>query len=436
MNSSQPWSTEIIRLLAFAFAVLPLHSVTASWLLAAWLATWGYILFMLLQLYRLYRWYERASETSIPPDCSGIWQYMLSKALQSNKRLLQARQQHQDATRQFQETMSAIPIATVMLNADNEIEWANYPALTLLGINVYKDIGVRIEHLLRQPHIIDELQKKNHERFEIHSPIDDNIILSGQIVACAQRRRLLIADNITEHVAAQRSRKTFIANASHELRTPLTVIIGYLEFLQSDTSLPTGLRPPVEKSIEQSDNMRALINDLLVLSKLEDKSLTPAQVTRINLEQHLQTVMQTLTDSGKTKHHRLEAEVVGNLFIYASEKELNSVSYNLINNAIKYSESGSKISVRWQPHDDKNVAFQVTDEGIGISPEHLSHLTERFYRVDSGRSRQVGGTGLGLSIVKHILERHHGRLEVHSRPGEGSTFTAIFPTDKDKQPEN
>ncbi len=327
--------------------------------------------------------------------------------------------------------ISTIPSATVILNQNNEIEWANYAALLLLGIDGQQDIGVNIQTLLRQSKFIKQLEKKNSQEFEIISPVNATVTLAVRIAEYPHKKRLLIAHNISSNIDSQHSRKTFVANASHELRTPLTVIAGYLEFIQSDPNLPANLCTPVNKALKQSDNMLVLIEDLLTLSRLENKKLTKKSLCRIDLQEHLNSVLQTLTAGGKLEKYKIICNVEENLFIEALPKELDSVCYNLINNALKYSEAGTKIYITWEKNQQntkqQQAKFSVTDQGIGVAPEHIAHLTERFYRVDNGRSRRVGGTGLGLSIVKHIVERHHGCMEIYSRLGEGSTFSVIFP---------
>ena len=207
----------------------------------------------------------------------------------------------------------------------------------------------------------------------------------------------------------------------------MTVIAGYLEFIQSTKGLPKSLVLPVDKALEQSANMQTLIDDLLTLSQLENKELKQSLLTRIDVEKHLNSILQMLAAGGESTNYTILPHVEDSLYIHASQKELDSICYNLINNALKYSEAGSDINISWKKINSKEVKFSVSDQGIGIDAEHIVHLTERFYRVDSGRSRRVGGTGLGLSITKHSIERHNGRMEIQSRLGEGSTFSVILP---------
>lgn len=436
MMKSNPWRYELRRFVFIIISIIFLYQIIGSWSLSITIALLAYIALILYQLSELDLWLKNGIDEALTPDSQGIIGQIISQIYRYKKLIDHSHHQQQSTIQQFHDIISAIPSATIILNQNHEIEWANYPALLLLGINGQRDIGIKIDNLLRQATLSEHLIKNNSEEFEIVSPIDNTITLAIQIAQYARRKRILIAHNITPHIEVQRSRKTFIENASHELRTPLTVIAGYLEFIHSDPNLPKSLRLPVEKAVEQSADMQVLINDLLMLSKLENRTLNSERVSRIDLQEHLARIIRTLSDDKTKQNHKIDYHVDKGAFVEASEKELDSICYNLINNAIKYSEPGSKIQVSWKKMPKKQVQFSVSDQGIGIAPEHINHLAERFYRVDSGRSRRVGGTGLGLSIVKHIVERHHGRMEIHSRLGEGSTFSVTLPIYVDKQDSN
>ncbi|MGY0399089.1 MAG: phosphate regulon sensor protein PhoR [Ostreibacterium sp.] len=427
MINKHPWKTEVFKLLVAGLCCLVLFDLTNQWVFAISVTLIGYFLRFMFKLYEVLRWLQHDISDKLMPEANGVLGSIIGLVYQRKKYLEGCHEQQKSMAQQFHEAILAIPSATIILSQENEIEWANYPALLLLGVNGQRDIGVKIDGLIRQTDFVRHLTHHTGEPFEIISPIDDSIILSVQVVQYAQFRKLLIAHHITSHIEVQRSRKLFIANASHELRTPLTVIAGYLEFIASDSNLPDTCQIPVKQAIEQSKNIQVLINDLLVLSKLENCELESHHITRIDLATHLATILQTLVASGKTDKYSIRSSVDEKLWIEASEKELNSVCYNLINNAVKYSESGSKLYIFWRKLPNEQVIFSVRDQGIGIAPEHITHLTERFYRVDNGRSRRVGGTGLGLSIVKHIVERHNGRMEIDSRLGEGSIFSIILP---------
>lgn len=422
-----PWRSEVFKLIAVAVCCFALYQITSNWALTMTIVLLSVIGFIGFKLHEVLHWLDNGMQDEFTPESSGVIGSIISLVYRHKKTIEQSYEQQQATVQQFTDIISAIPSATVILSQDNEIEWANYPALLLLGINGQQDVGIKIESLIRQSGFSKHLAKGSGEEFEMASPVDSNMTLVVQLAQYARKKRLLLAHNISPHIEVQRSRKSFIANASHELRTPLTVVAGYLEYIHSTPDLPESLVMPVEKALEQSANMQVLIDDLLVLSQLENKELTIESLTRIDLQQHLHNILQTLAAGGKTQSHNILPHVEAGAYLYASEKELDSVCYNLINNALKYSESGTDIQISWEKIGTAQVKFSVIDNGIGIAPEHIVHLTERFYRVDSGRSRRVGGTGLGLSITKHIIERHHGKMEIHSRLGEGSTFSAIFP---------
>ncbi len=425
------WLSELLTIIIIFFCCLILYKIIGNFSLLVIICLVIYMTFFAFRLHRFLHWLKNGMQQELTPKSYGVIRVIIDLVYQYKKTIEKSDAQQKAMVKQFTNIISTIPCATVILNQDNDIEWANYSALLLLGIDGQQDIGVNIQTLLRQSKFIKQLGKKSSQEFEIISPVNATVTLAVRITEYTHKKRLLLAHNISSNIDSQHSRKTFVANASHELRTPLTVIAGYLEFIQSDPSLPANLYTPVNKALKQSDNMLILIEDLLTLSRLENKKLTKKSLCRINLQEHLNGVLQTLTASGKLEKYKIICDVEENLFIEALPKELDSVCYNLINNALKYSEAGTEIRITWKKNQQnikqQQAKFSVTDQGIGIAPEHIAHLTERFYRVDNGRSRRVGGTGLGLSIVKHIVERHHGCMEIYSRLGEGSTFSVIFP---------
>jgi len=240
----------------------------------------------------------------------------------------------------------------------------------------------------------------------------------------------LIARDISERVHLQQMRKNFIANASHELRTPLTVIAGYLEIMQADQTLPKTLMPAVESATTQSTRMQRIIEDLLTLSRLENSELSEDKTEVLDVSE----IIKNICDNEKTldnNHHSVNLNPLDiNLKIKGIQSEIVSVCSNLIHNAFRYTPENSEITVIWKRTAMGEACFCVEDKGQGIAAEHLSHLTERFYRVDKGRSQETGGTGLGLAIVQHIVQRHGGQLDIQSTVGKGSTFTACFPAER------
>jgi two-component system phosphate regulon sensor histidine kinase PhoR len=222
-------------------------------------------------------------------------------------------------------------------------------------------------------------------------------------------------------------RRDFVANASHELRSPLTVVRGYLDTLAEDPSLEAGWREPVREMQRQSERMHAIVSDLLELSRLE-ASRGEAEREPVDVA-GLLALMRKEALARPDRPASFELHLESDSLLLGAETELHSILQNLITNAIKYTPPEGTVTVRfWTDRLGAHVA--VADTGIGIASEHLPRLTERFYRVDAGRSRKLGGSGLGLAIVKHALQRHGGHLEIASQEGKGSTFTCHFPPER------
>jgi two-component system phosphate regulon sensor histidine kinase PhoR len=224
-------------------------------------------------------------------------------------------------------------------------------------------------------------------------------------------------------------RRDFIANVSHELRTPLTVVGGFLETLgDMQGAIPDAIKSYFGMMQEQTNRMRRIIEDLLTLSKIESNVEEPenTEIDMPSLLKQLQNDALGLSHSLYKTKHVIELEIDQTLKVTGAQSELQSALSNLVSNAVRYTPKGGKIAISWHRQNEQAV-FAVRDTGIGIEQHHIERLTERFYRVDRGRSRETGGTGLGLSIVKHILIRHQAKLEITSEVGVGSTFSVLFP---------
>ena len=221
-------------------------------------------------------------------------------------------------------------------------------------------------------------------------------------------------------------RRDFVANVSHELRTPLTVIRGYIETLIKKNECGEKYQKIFNQMYEHSLRMENIIDDLLLLSRLESEEQSLQEKSEVPVYELLKTLSLAAKEFSGDEKHEIILDVDQALYLQGSEKELKSLFSNIIINAVKYTPPKGIITINWYREKNKAI-FQVTDTGIGIAKEHIHRITERFYRVDKARSRQSGGTGLGLAIVKHVLLRHHGKLKIESEPGLGSTFTCIFP---------
>lgn len=308
------------------------------------------------------------------------------------------------------------------------VESANAPARSLFGQRV---VGSDLRLTVRHPVLLDALDAVlaggPAQQREVGGLGGDNRAFRLRIVPDGEGRSLVLLDDVTDAKATERMRVDFVANASHELRTPLATLTGFIETLQG----PAAEDEPARQRFlaimaQEADRMRRLIDDLMSLSRIElDKFVRPTQ--SLDLKGIVAEVGRTLAMRLEADQRRLLIEEPDTLpRVIADRDQVLQVLHNLISNALKYGRTGTPIRVILGVTDDA-VRLTVADEGEGIAPEHLPRLTERFYRVDSQRSRTLGGTGLGLAIVKHIVERHRGRLEIESKPGEGTRVSFTVP---------
>ncbi len=417
---------ESTRIALVLFVTLLGGLLTDAWLVSLLLALLVYIGWSLYKLQQFYDWLEGGSKASQVPDCDGAWERISYQIQRQQKKSQERKKRMSTLLKRMQRIIKGLPYATVVLNGNSEIDWANRRSTQLLGIEVGRDRGQRIDNLVRVPKLHKALEKGKDREIEIDSPKDQKTKLALQLLTIHTDLKLLIARDISERVHLSEMRKSFISNASHELRTPLTVISGYLEMLGQSDDLPESLSRVVESSEEQSNRMRNIIEDLLALSRLESSELSEDAIQPLDIGEVVEQLCRdqlTLFDQGE----QIEKKIDNGIALLGVETEIVSLCSNLINNAIRYNPEGTRIEVSWQRDSGGGACLTVRDHGEGIAERHLAHLTERFYRVDQGRSREQGGTGLGLAIVLHIVQRHGGQLEVESQVGIGSTFRACFP---------
>ncbi len=416
---------EIWILIGIAALSLLIAELTGFPFLGAAAGFMLYISNMLRNLVQLNRWLVNKREDV--PDAGGLWGEVLDRIRALTRETERREDQLHAMVTRFQSASAATPDAMVILSPEHEIEWANAAAERLLGISTLRDTGQRIVNLIRYPDFLKYLERGEYtEALPISSPVQSEKSLSVRIIPFGSHQKLIIARDITHLVNLERLRQNFVANISHELRTPLTVLTGFLETLK-DMDKPAGadLKKHFHTMHDQALRMTRLVDDLLTLSKLET---TPAARHEDNVD--VPAMLAALKEmgelvSGERRHH-ISLHADAGLRLTGNEEELRSAFSNLINNAVRYTPAGGDIRLSWKLDGDSPV-FTVTDSGEGIAPQHLPHLTERFYRIDTARSRDTGGTGLGLSIVKHILLRHDARLGIDSELAKGSTFRCIFP---------
>lgn len=336
-----------------------------------------------------------------------------------------------DIIARYEETTAALPDAVVVTSEGDMIEWANKKAAVYLGINWPMDRGQRLPNLIRSPELQNYLQRQTDqsapEVLELVSPEDQELIVEIRAIRYGDSYMLLVARDITEIQRINRIRKDFIANASHELRTPLTVIAGYLEAFEEDTDCPQDWHPKITQMRVQAGRMQRLIEDLLDLSRLESAKKIEHE-EEIYVAGMLEAIIKEAETLSGGQQHVIVNELDHTLYLKGDQHDLHKAFSNLVYNAVQYTPAHGRITIRWY-RDKDGAHLSVEDTGEGIDEKHLSRITERFYRVDKGRSRAHGGTGLGLAIVKHVLSRFQASLYIASTPGRGSLFRCDFPVE-------
>jgi two-component system phosphate regulon sensor histidine kinase PhoR len=336
----------------------------------------------------------------------------------------------------LQSALQASPNGVVILDEQECIKWCNRTACEHYGLNSQRDLSQRITHLLRTPALVKSLAARDFDKaITLESPLStpsNPLRLEVRFLPYGQGRLLMLSRDITAIEQAETMRRDFVANVSHEIRTPLTVLAGFVETLQTLPLNDAERADVLHRMAQQAGRMKNLVDDLLTLSRLEGSAppgieeWAPIRVLLERLDLDARALSAYLAGQDAPGHELIFEGMDATDEIAGSESELHSAFFNLINNAIRYTPLGGKIVVSWQTQINRGACFSVKDNGPGIAPEHLSRLTERFYRIDSDRSRASGGTGLGLSIVKHVLQRHDATLSIDSTPS-GACFTVTFP---------
>ncbi len=398
-----------------------------TWGLAAMLAGALYVIVSHLRhISDLVAW-ARAPVGTPVPIASGVWDLVFSEINRRSRLMRDQRERLSAALDRFVEAGQAMPDGVIYMGPDYVVDWANQRAESHFGIDAQRDAGAPLTNLVRDPAFVDYLNGGNYAEPLVMKPLrQSRLTLLVQLVPYAETRTMLISRDISHLERLETMRRDFVANVSHELRTPLTVVLGFLETLADGVDdLPTEQRLHfVNLAREQAERMHRLILDLLVLSALETGAPAPAEE-----EVDVASLLDAILREGKALsagRHRITLEIDGPMRLRGSTKELHSAFANLVSNAVRYGREGGHIRLRWR-ETAEGCEFAVQDQGDGIDPSHIPRLTERFYRVDRGRSRESGGTGLGLAIVKHVLGRHQGSLEIESVLGEGSIFRACLP---------
>jgi two-component system phosphate regulon sensor histidine kinase PhoR len=418
------WATQLLALAGLFLAALLLGWWFGSpgWWLAGVLAL--YLVHALRQIYLLDRVLDGHKRYPLF-ETRGLWAEIFARVDKLRVKARTRKKKYHRLLREVRESTGALSDGGIILNADHDILWFNPAASRLLGLNPATDIGNRLDNLLRHPDFAAYLAAPTGEGISVPSPADETGWLTIQIIPYGKDQRLAIVRDITHEMKLERTRRDFVANASHELRSPLTVISGYIDTLADDAEIPESWRAPVGEMQRQAERMTRILRDLIELTRLESAESSAAH-DFVDMEAMLVPIVKEFQGRAGPA---IELELQTDAALLGKESELHSIFYNLVNNAVRFTPAMGTVHVLWKT-EGAGAVFEVVDTGIGIPEEQIPRVTERFYRVDPGRSRAMGGTGLGLAIVKHALQRHEGKLTIRSREGEGSTFSCNFPPER------
>ncbi len=393
------------------------------------LASVGFVALAIMQaraMRQLAEWARQPPGTS-PPQGEGLWGSLFAELGDRVQRDHEVKEKLAAELGRFQQAAQAMPDGVLYLADDDGIEWLNVMAEQHFGLDRRRDLRTPLVHLVRQPEFVHYLQARQYaEPLVMQSLQRRERTLQVQVIPFAGNRRMVLSRDISQLERLENVRRDFVANVSHEMRTPLTVVGGFLETLIDgiDDFSREDVLHFLRLASEQSTRMQRLIEELLTLSALETGAPAP-------LEECVE-VAELVRDVGRETEllsagrHEVRLVLEGGGTLLGSRKELLSAFSNLASNAVRYTPAGGHIEIGWRT-DAEGGEYWVRDDGIGIDPVHIPRLTERFYRVDRGRSRETGGTGLGLAIVKHVVTRHQGELRIDSAPGRGSRFALRFP---------
>ena len=389
------------------------------------IATTVHIIWHYFYLKKLNDWLW-VSKSTVLPTGKSVWEnaYMGIHNMQQRNR--KRSNNLASVISRFREGSEALPDAVVVFKKDGELVWCNRLAQLQLGFKWPDDAGDNITNLIRHPDFVEYLRRNTYnDPLDLVSPINSNKVLEFRVMPYAKSQRLLIVRDVTSYRQMDDNRRHFVANVSHELRTPLTVLQGYIEMLEMSSQQDPVQLKTIKVLEQQTARMCSLVEQLMTLSKIESAP-TLDFYESINISALLTQIENEAMALCRKKSQSLHFIVDPKLSVVGDEMQLRSAMSNLVHNAINYTPAEGSIKVLWKKL-PAGAYFCVMDTGDGIAPEHILHLTERFYRVDASRSRDTGGSGLGLSIVKHALTHYDSRLQIESNVGEGSQFSFVIP---------
>ncbi|MEE4163784.1 MAG: phosphate regulon sensor histidine kinase PhoR [Woeseiaceae bacterium] len=356
----------------------------------------------------------------------GLWAQLFSRFAFLKELSARDKRRYRELLREIRKSTNAMPDGAVVIDNDNEIVMCNRAAKQLAGFRPKKDRGQRVDNILRDPELAELLVAGDADMtVEIESPVRSGDWLNCRVVPYGADQKMLLLRDVTERMRLNKMRRDFVANASHELRSPLTVISGYLDSMDEDETLAEW-QMPLTQMRAQALRMKKIITELMELSRLESAGRAGTADT-VDVAALIDSACRAW--QGRPGVPAIEVDADAGIRIRGNGTQIESVISNLVSNAIRHTPVDGVITVSWK-RSKRGAVLGVEDTGEGIAAEDVPRLTERFFRVDRGRSRDDGGVGLGLAIVKHILSRHDATLVIDSVPGEGSRFRCQFPKER------
>lgn len=423
---NDPWQNELVFGAVFILLAIISSLILNNWLLGLLIWMSVYIIWKWIELYHFYKWFSSGANLKAVPINSGIWRALTKQVLKNKKLNKKTIKKNKFLLHQFETTAQALPYATILLNSQFEIQWSNKESYKLLGI-LPKHNKTKIVNFIQNPNFLDVIKNDNDSNdIKIDNPTDTNKQIHIRLVKLSNKTNLLVVRDISEQESLRNSRKAFVDNASHELRTPLTVITGYLEMLDNNDEISTQWKTAINQAQAQSIRMEKIIDDMLKLSSMEHERYLERDDENIKMPHLLNNIFNDIKNSKNAKNYILTANVDSELSIHGDEGEIISLTMNLINNALIHNPKQTNIQLKWYKEENQ-AHLWVCDDGNGIDKKHLTHLTERFYRVDNSRNKNSNSTGLGLAIVKQICINHQAQLEIKTDIGKGTCFKIIFP---------
>jgi len=392
----------------------------------------SYLIWHLLNLRRLEKWVSDTRQGSKPKDeLVSCFAEIAEDVKLIGQRHDKEKLRLQAVVNRVQDMTTALQDGIVVADKRGNVEWWNLAATDLLELREV-DAGHPLTNILRDPKLQSYFDEGEYsEPLEIESYRKEGQKLMFQVHPYGGGEHLIVVRDVTRVAKLEQMRRDFVANVSHELRTPLTVVRGYVETLSDLPDLSPVLKRALGQMQQQGVRMTSLVNDLIVLTKLETDDRT-VQSDAVELRKLVDLVFNDGRAIGRDDVELIN-DVGEDLILRCNEKEMHSAISNLVINAIKYAGGDGNKPTRVRVSSDLSdsvFTLNVQDNGVGIDPKHIPRLTERFYRIDAGRSTAAGGTGLGLAIVKHVLLRHDAVLKISSLPSNGSTFSCCFPTSR------